>query len=92
MITPKEAYEQSMISRKEIMDRFENDNPVIIEILEQAIDLGVANGHKYVEFKTPQEYADIETDIRAYLQFLGYTTLSNLAERTFTISWNKSAE
>jgi len=92
MITPKEAYEQSMISRKEIMGRFENDNPAIIEILEQAIDLGVADGHKYIEFKLPKKYENKDTDIRAYLQFLGYTVLSNLSANSFTISWSSFAE
>jgi len=89
MITPKEAYEQSNVSKKEIMDRFENDNPEIIDNIEKSIDEGINNGKNYTRFDSIGYSSDKVKEITDYLHFLGYNAEHDFPRDAIWINWSQ---
>ena len=89
MITPKEAYEQATVSKKEVMDRFEIENPEIIEKIEIAIDEGINSGKIYTYFDSIGYSSDKVKEITDYLHFLGYDAEHNLQRESIWINWSQ---
>ena len=89
MITPKAAYEQSTVSKKEVMDRFEIANPEIMEKIAQAIDEGINRGKIYTYFDSIGYSSDKVKEITDYLHFLGYDAEHNLQRVSIWINWSQ---
>ena len=89
MITPKEAYEQSTVSKKEVMDRFEIENPEIMEKIAQAIDEGINGGKVYTYFDSIGYSSDKVKEITDYLHFLGYDAEHNMQRDAIWINWSQ---
>ena len=89
MITPKEAYEQSTVSKKEVMDRFEIENPEIMERIAQAIDEGINNGKVYTHFDSINYSSDKVKEITDYLHFLGYDAQHDFQRESIWINWSQ---
>ena len=89
MITPKEAYDQSTVSKKEVMDRFEIENPEIMEKIAQAIDEGINKGKVYTHFDSINYNSAKVKEITDYLHFLGYDAENNLQRESIWINWSQ---
>jgi len=89
MIKPSEAYKQSTVSKKEVMDRFEIENPEIIDSIEKAIDEGINKGKVYTYFNSIGYSSDKVKEITDYLHFLGYDAENNLQRESIWINWSQ---
>jgi len=87
MITPKEAYEQSSVSKKEIMDKFEKDNPEVIVEIERIIYECIGNGKIYAHFATGDMSAISIKAIIDYLLFCGYDAEWDVQKKSIWINW-----